>query len=200
MRKATKAPINHQDEPWPMTLVIPHSIFVLGGSEKYEVREYSGAGMHENRDEMLGGDNFILATSISMFRQPPAMMIAENPLVVISVDDPSGRLGGNKVVIERVADVFGWPPLVTTEHIMQWASDIVGVRVDMGLDGVGVYSGVWITREQVSRLTDTFQPVQQLLAEYYGLADQRAVALESIIADSAKRSAYSLGLTSQLLQ
>lgn len=200
MRKATKVPATHVDEPWPMTLVIPHSVFVLGGSEKYEVREYSGAGMYSNREEILTGTAFILATAISLFRQPVAMMIADTPLVVLSVEDARGTLGGSQIVIERVSDVFGWPPLVTTEHIVQWASALVGVRIEMGLDGVGIYAGVWITREQVARMIDTFEPIQQLLAEYYGLADKRAEVLQGIIADSSKRSAYSLGLTSQILQ
>lgn len=204
MRNAlTKLNKQPQREAWPMTLVVPYTLFVLKGGDRYDVREYSGNGLVEHRETILEGDSFILATSVTFFSQPITMILAKEPLVIISTEyDRQRSVNINRIVIERVSDVFGLPALVTTDNIMSWAKDVLNPDslTDVSLDSVGIYAGIRITREDTERMLDVMQPINELLMEYYDLADERAAEYETALSNRITRSAYSFGEAPTVLQ
>ena len=187
---------------WPMTLVVPYSLFVVRNRDDKGIVEYSGNGLISKREEILTGDGFILATTVTFFNQPMAMMLSDDPLVILSTEYSRLKENLNEIVIERVVDVFGSPPLVTTPNILEWARFVLNPDSlkDTGLENVGIYVGIQIERGDVERMLDAMEPMNRLLAEYHDLAYQTVERIEKSLSNRITRSAYSFGEAPTALQ
>lgn len=170
---------SHVPEPWPMTIVLPFSLYVrqAGGGE-FPIREYSASKLAASKEEILNGKEFILAAGVTSMRKPPALMLAKKPLLLVSVNGPNV----SDLMIEEISNVIGFPPVLTVDDIMEYVAELIDVW-QIKADGLSmsVMIGVYMNKNEVERLVDAFAPMSELLEEFHQMSLDRLKALDGAV-------------------